>query len=43
MEFDLDEEPYTRKKVFTGMDSIKMKVKTGTTYFEPLEKRFGDI
>lgn len=36
-EFNLDEEPNTVKKVFKGLNNVKMKVKTRTTFFEPLE------
>ncbi|MDG5854394.1 hypothetical protein [Clostridium beijerinckii] len=37
-EFDLDKEPNTIKKVFKGINKVKMKVTTRTTCFEPLEK-----
>lgn len=41
-EFDLGKEPNTVKKVFKGLNNVKMKVKTRTTYFEPLEDNSSD-
>lgn len=37
-EFNLAKEVKTIKKVFKDVDNIKMRVKTRTTFFEPLEK-----
>ncbi|MEN6459763.1 MAG: hypothetical protein ABFC94_00130 [Syntrophomonas sp.] len=37
-DFNLDEEPNTVKKVFKEISNLKMRVKTRTTCFEPLEE-----
>lgn len=41
-EFELNAEPISIRKVFKDFNNAKMKVKTRTTYFEPLENCSGD-